>query len=281
MGLRYLAHDGTQIHSFLTDLFERRFREVGDFPCNTLVELLGENERNENETARQIRERHRHASYFGVETVTAMCSGDIHYMIRLVGKMVEDVGYDSLKQSGAEGPRISASRQSRIIRKAAGEFMESVRNLPRHGSALAAIISAIGNVSSSYLRYRNAANVKGNPPHQATRIEPYEPLDLSKDAQELLNDLIRFSILLMDPRGKSRRGVAVPRFYLRRYLIPHFNLTFSKRDSLELENRDIELLLTNPNLFKEQKRIKSQRDPRANKSQNQSQGDLFEGSEDD
>ena len=281
LGLRYLGHDGTQVHTFLADLFERRFRAVDDFPCNTLVELLGDNERNENESARQIRERRGHASYFGVQTVTAMCSGDIHYMIRLVGKMVEDAGDVSLEKSGPDEPRISAARQSSTIRRAAGEFMESVRNLPRHGIALAAIVSAIGNVSSSYLRYRNAANVTGSPPHQATRIEPYEPLDLSKDAQELLNDLIRFSILLMDPRGKSRRGGVVPRFYLRRYLIPHFNLTFSKRDSLELENRDIELLLTSPNLFHDQQRIKSLHDPRASKWRDQFQDDLFEGGKDD
>ena len=277
LGLRYLGHDGMQVHTFLTDLFERRFRAVDDFPCKTLVELLGDNERNENETARRIREKKVHTTYFGVQTVTAMCSGDIHYMIRLVGKMVEDAGDISVGKPGPDGPRITAAQQSNTIRKAAGEFMESVRNLPRHGSALAAIVSSIGNVSSSYLQYRNAANVKGNPPHQATRIEPYVPLDLTAEAQELLNELIRFSILLMDPRGKSRRGSVVPRFYLRRYLIPHFNLTFSKRDSLELENREIELLLTNPNLFHEKKRIKSADDPRASKWQDQFQSDLFDG----
>lgn len=79
---------------------------------------------------------------------------------------------------------------------------------------------------------------------------------MSREAREVLDDLIRFSILLIDPRGKSRRGAIVPRFYLRRYLIPHFSLTFSKRDSLQLENRDIELLLLNPRKFEEAKRLK-------------------------
>ena len=275
LGLRYLKHDGEQVQIFLGDLFQRRFRAVNDFPCDSLEELLGDNPRNENETARQFRDKKGHNTFCGVQTVTAMCSGDIHYMIRLVRKMVEDVGDIKSMDSHADTPLIPPAQQSRTIRTAAGEFMESVRTLPRRGKALAAIVSALGNVASSYMRFCNAANVAGTPPHQASRIEPYEPLDLSDDAQDLLNELIRFSILLMDPRGKSRRGEVVPRFYLRRYLIPHFNLTFSKRDSLELENREIELLLTDPNTFQERKRIKSADDPKAIKWRDQNQGELF------
>lgn len=269
LGLRYLKHDGDQVKTFLEDLFSRRFNAVQDFPCKSLGELLGENIRNENETARQFRDsRGPHSTFSGVQTVTAMCSGDIHYMIRLVGRMVEDAGGSAFLRSGTEVPRISTTRQAASIRTAAGEFMESVRNLPRRGDELAAIVSAIGNVARSYMQYRTSANETGNPPHQASRIEPYEPLALTEGAQELLNDLIRFSILLIDPRGKSRRGAVVPRFYLRRYLIPHFNLTFSKRDSLQLENDEIELLLTNPRKFQEMKRLRKDH-------VSKNQGDLF------
>ncbi|MCY3852180.1 MAG: protein kinase [Gammaproteobacteria bacterium] len=273
LGLRYLESDSSQVQSFLEDLFQRRFHEVKDFPCDSLMELLGDNPRNENDTARQFRERKGQNTYWGVQTVTAMCSGDIHYMIRLVGKMVEDVGDLS---SSEDVPRISSVRQSRTIRTAAGEFIESVRNLPRHGEKLALIISTLGNVASSYMRYRNARNEKGNPPHQASRIEPYEALHLSDDAQHLLNDLIRFSILMMDSRGKSRRGDVVPRLYLRRYLLPYFNLTFSKRDSIQLENDEIELLLTDPSTFEKRKRIKSANNPRVKRKDSKTQKNLFD-----
>ncbi len=256
LGLRYLRNEGGQVEAFLADLFEKRFREIEAFRCDTLVELLGENNRNENETARQVRAGKGNNTFFGIQTVTAMCSGDIHSMIRLVEKMVEDAGGMGSISTSSQVPRIAANTQSSTVRRAAGEFMESVRTLPQRGEGLAKIVSAIGNVASSYMRYRDARNETGNPPHQASRIEPYEPLCLSQDAQDLLNDLIRFSILLVDPRGKSRRGNIVPRFYLRRYLIPHFNLTFSKRDSLELENAEIELLLVDPAKFQETKRLK-------------------------
>ncbi len=263
LGLRYLKHEGTQIGAFLQDLFQRRFTAVENFPSRSLTDLLGDKPRNENETARLIRERKAANSYCGCQTVIAMCSGDIHYIIRLVGRMVEDAGgIEFIRQQTSE-PQIPFTKQSSTIRTAAGEFMESVRNLPRHGERLANIVTAIGNVSRSYLQHRNSGNQKGNPPHQASRIEPYEPLNLSSTAQEILGELLRFSILLMDPRGKSRRGELVPRFYLRRYLIPHFNLTFSKRDSIELENVDIELLLTEPDKFREVKRIKGTEDRRS------------------
>ena len=277
LGLRYLNDDGQQVEMFLGDLFRRRFDVVDEFQCETLDELLGRNARNENETARLFRKGQGQKTFFGVQTITAMCSGDIHYMIRLVGKMIEDVGGMESINSQDVVPRIPPSKQSDTVRRAAGEFIESVRNLPRRGEALAAIITALGTVAGSYMRFYNARNETGNPPHQASRIEPYEPLDLSKDAQELLDDLIRFSILLMDPRGKSRRGDSVPRFYLRRYLIPHFNLTFSKRDSLELESDEIELLLTDPRRFQEKKRIRGPKDPKARRRGDlrQGQGKLF------
>ena len=275
LGLRYLQHEGNQVQNFLEDLFGRRFREVESFPCDSLAELLGHNDRNENEMARLSRENKAQNTFFGVETITALCSGDIHYMIRLVRRMVEDSN-EQLQLNKADGqPIIAPARQSATIRAAAGEFMESVRNLPRRGNALAMAVTAIGNVARSYLRYVNAVNVTGNPPHQASRIEPYGQLNLSDEAQHLLDDLIRFSILLMDPRGKSRRGEVVPRFYLRRYLIPHFHLTFSKRDSLELDNREIETLLTDPHRFQETKRIRSADDARAKRWANPDQQELF------
>ena len=275
LGLRYLQHEGNQVQNFLEDLFGRRFREVESFPCDSLSELLGHNDRNENEMARLSREHKAQNSFFGVETITALCSGDIHYMIRLVRMMVEDAKEEPQSDRPDGQPLIAPGRQSATIRAAAGEFMESVRNLPRRGNALAMVVTAIGNVARSYLRYVNAANVTGNPPHQASRIEPYGQLNLSDEAQQLLDDLIRFSILLMDPRGKSRRGEVVPRFYLRRYLIPHFHLTFSKRDSLELDNREIEMLLTDPHGFQETKRIRSADDARARRWANPDQQELF------
>ena len=257
LGLRYISSSPQQISAFLEDLFIRRFKEVDAYPVSNLRELLGSIPRNENETARAFREKGGQENYAGMETIAAMCSGDIHYMIRLVGSMVEGFGGRDALANVTTEPRIPPRKQHKSIRTAAGSFMESVRTLPRYGQQLANVVSAFGNVVHSYLLYETSSNQTGNPPHQASRIEPYESLTLSDDARDILDELLRYSIFIEDPRGKSRRGQIVPRFYLRRYLIPHFRLTFSRRDSLQLESTEIEVLLCDPNGFENNKRLKS------------------------
>jgi len=164
--------------------------------------------------------------------------------------MVEDYGGKDKLVESTNTPLIPPAQQQKSIQKATGAFMESIRTLPDLGPKLVDIVTAFGNVAHSYLMYENSGNERGNPPHQASRIEPYESLKISPDAQKNLNELLRYSILMEDPRGKSRRGNVVPRFYLRRYLIPHFHLTFSKRDSLQLENKQLETFLCDPEKFK-------------------------------
>ena len=265
LGLRYITGDATQVSLFLRDLFRRRFRAVSHCPVSSLEELIGSFPRNENDVARAFRETKTRSTsaapeYAGCEVITSMCSGDIHYMIRLVGKMIEDNGGMTRLKSINTTPKIPARRQSQTIRAAAGAFMESIRTLPDKGPQLALVVTAFGNVARSYLMYETSRNEKSQPPHQASRIELYEPLRLSPEARDVLHELLRYSVVIEDPRGKSRRGRIVPRFYLRGYLIPHFRLTFSRRDSLRLESRELERLLCRPEAFEESMRLKSVED---------------------
>ena len=262
LGLRYIMDNSSRPLAFIQDLFARRFQSVHDYPVESLYQLLGSYHRNENAFARSLRkERSNRKStnrwYAGEETIAAMCSGDVHYVIELVNRMVSDVGGSTALSNVDIVPRIPPNTQHGSIRFAAGQFMESIRTIPSHGQQLANIVSAFGNVAHSYLLHRISKNQATSPPHQASRIEPYEPLMLSRDEKELLNDLLRYSILIEDPRGKSRRGQVVPRYYLRRYLIPHFWLTFSRRDSIQLNPDEIRMLLLSPRKFESVKRLRS------------------------
>lgn len=275
LGLRYISSDPNQTLEFLEDLFVRRFQEVEHYPVKNLKELLGSILRNENETARAFQDKRGQENYAGIETIAAMCSGDIHYMIRLVSSMVEDFGgRAALDETGVNLP-IPRRMQHQSIRAAAGAFVESVRTLPKWGQQLADIVSAFGNVARSYLLYETSSNQTGDPPHQASRIEPYESLRIGDEAQIILDELLRYSILIEDPRGKSRRGQIVPRFYLRRYLVPHFQLTFSRRDSLQLESTDIEALLCSPQKFEEKWRLKSKEEAARRRGLDPDQIELF------
>ena len=189
--------------------------------------------------------------------------------------MVEEYGGRSALASTSTTPRIPWRHQHNAIRGAAGAFMESIRTLPGRGPELADAITAFGNVAHSYIVYETSTNESLSPPHQASRIEPYEPLALTREAFQIIEELLRYSVLIEDPRGKSRRGEVVPRFYLRRYLIPHFQLTFSRRDSLQLENHEIEMLLRQPQEFEKKMRLRSLEDAARRRGRNPDQGDLF------
>ncbi len=227
-----------------------------------VTELVGSNPaQNWNEDARQIR-RVRKITIWGKESLSNLCSGDIHYVINLVASMVNAVGGEAQLRQSEDPPKVSASVQDKCIREEAGEFLRNLRGSCEHGDKLVAIASAFGIVANSFLRWRNSTNEKGEPPWQACRIEPHEALSLTGPAQNLYDELLRYSVFIEDDRGKSRRGKTVPRLCLRRFLIPYFNLTFSGRDSIPLEPEDIELLLTAPDQFEAKFRRRGPDEPR-------------------
>ena len=254
LGLVYLHAEVQPKLDFIEDVFRRRLAAPAKgYPVKELGELLGSNPtHNFNEAARQLRDRKK-LELWGKETLCQLCSGDIHYLIGLVREMVILAGGQE-ELAKTTTPRVQPREQNRAIREAAGSFLKNLRSIPKHGDQLVAIVTAFGNVAHSYLKFRNSRNEEGNPPHQASRIEPYEPLKLSGEAQRLYDELLRYSVFIEDFRGKSRRGKVVPRLYLRRFLIPHFNLTFSMRDSVELEPAEFEAFLLDPTRFEDQKR---------------------------
>jgi len=273
LGIQYITGDQDQTSAFIGDLFYRRFLAVQGYPVKTLEELLGSCPRNENARARVARkeasesEQKQFSRLYGHEVVSLMCSGDIHHMIRLVARMVDDFGGpEALLSKGVPIPR---HNQHQSIRNAAGAVMESIRTVPEVGPRLADVVAAFGKVAQSYLLHRTSFNEGKEQAHQASKVEPYDALRLSEDAEKIHAELLRYSVFIEDPKGKSRRGNVVSRLFLRRSLIPHFGLTFSQRDSVELENAEIELLLTDPDAFEARKRIKGDDD-------GQGSGDLFD-----
>jgi hypothetical protein len=257
LGVVYLHAELDPKLTFVEDVFRRRLAESEtSFPARELVDLVGSSsEQNNNELARLIRDDKK-PHLWGKQILCSLCSGDIHYLISLVGDMVRLCGGPQ-ELAKAEGEfRILPAIQNRAIREAAGSFLKNLRGIPKCGEQLVSIVEAFGNVSHSHLRYLDSKNEEASPPKQATRIEPYEALSLSEKAQQLYEELLRYSVFIEDFRGKSRRGNVVPRLYLRRFLIPHFNLTFSTRDSIELEPKEFEEFLVDPKGFEQRLRLK-------------------------
>jgi serine/threonine protein kinase len=255
LGLVYLSAEVPEKLKFIEDIFKRRFSTVSNYPVSNLDELLGNySGLNQVEIARALRKKEK-PEIWGKENLVQLCSGDIFYIISLVGRMVSYVSSNQDDLSAiSDKPKIALAVQMKAIRDEAGNFLNGLRVVP-NGSHLVRVVTSFANVAHSYLMFRNSGNLRNNPPHQASRIEPFEELKLSEKAYAIYQELLRYSIFIEDPRGKSRRGKIVPRLYLRRSLLPHFNLTFSKRDSIELENEDIEFLLLKPNEFEDKFRL--------------------------
>lgn len=260
LGLVYLGDESDRKLRFIEDVFRRRFQAASSFKIKDLETLVGSNpDQNANEDAREIRRVHR-LKHWSKQTLSNLCSGDIFYLIRLVREMVTTPeGTEALDGDGV--PRIPIDVQDHCIRAEAGKFLKNLSGSCEDGDRLVAIVQAFGKVANSYLKHRQSRNESANPPWQASRVEPYERLNLGPDAKRVYDELLRYSVFIQDFRGKSRRGDVVPRLFLRRFLIPHFNLTFSTRDSVQLEPADFELMILDPSAFAKKFRRKSPDEP--------------------
>jgi serine/threonine protein kinase len=256
LGMDFISASSADKLRFVDDVFNRRFSYTERFPIKSLQSLIGDDPNVDyNETARHLREG-RQTLVWGRSALGELCSGDVHFLIDLAAKMSSAAGGSEKLEAKLGVPAITPEIQTRTIRSEAGNFLKNLRALPK-GPQLVEVVEAFGNVAASYLRHRNSKNETANPPHQASRIEPYEDPTLSGAAREVYHDLLRYSVFIEDVRGKSRRGLVVPRLYLRRFLIPFFNLTFSKRDSLELSVDELRELLLNPKQFESRKRLRT------------------------
>jgi serine/threonine protein kinase len=253
LGQVFLRDESGRKLEFIEEVFRRRLGATSSFPVKELEILVGsEPNQNFNADAKRIREVQKQ-THWSKQTLANLCSGDIHYVINLVQVMVTSAGGAEHIKKSTDQPRIPVDVQDKCIRLEAGNFLSNLRGSCAQGAKLVAIVTAFGKVANSYLKYRNSKNELGDPPWQASRIEPYEPLKLSPEAQLLYDDLLRYSVFITDSRGKSRRGEFVDRLFLRRFLIPFFNLTFNMRDPISLEPGEVQLLLENPAEFEARK----------------------------
>ncbi len=251
LGLEYLVAAHQDKFRFMDDIFIRRFRAVENYYVQNLDQLIGDHPLpSNNELARKIKGDGK-SKEWGKQMLFELCSGDIFYIIELVGKMVIKSGGDAAIASKTI-PKIKEETQINAIREEAGTFLDSLGRI-EGGKKLVKVVTAFGNVANFYLKHKTSKNAEHDPPYQASRIEPMETPDFSDEAQEIYNNLLRYSLFIEDPRGKSIRGKVVPRLFLRRSLIPFFNLTFSTRDSIRLDNKDMEMLFIQPEEFADKK----------------------------
>lgn len=208
----------------------------------TLEKILGRSILRNTEMAEKIREAPLKVTYKGLDVFCSMWSSDIRESISLFAEMISKVNNSKLMKSNFV---IEDVIQDTAYREAGGKFLSllNAANTPSSninqlnsdkpfGSHLVEIVKAFHEIALFDLRNTDSKNQLKNPPKQARRIEIRSNEKLPDKLYEYYKGLIRYGVFIRDHRGKSIRGYAVPRLYLRGLLIPYFTLSFSKRDSI-------------------------------------------------
>ncbi|MFC7195462.1 hypothetical protein ACFQL4_13815 [Halosimplex aquaticum] len=275
----HFISDREKRNKFLMEVLNTRLETTKGIHSkySDITDILGERPyESYNDLARKIRSDS-DVNYAGFETLRDLFSGDISEMLRLVRGMFEEVGRYEDWEEGAIDLPIPPEKQNEVIKRYGGSFLNKIESIPETGERLREFAEVFGRNSNKLLMEKNSKNQTGNPPHQAFRIEIRDSFsfesgqhlnevltvlrrdtsrrpdkeEIAEEAQSIYDDLLQYGILLLDTRGKSIRGGAVPRLYLRRLLLPKFNLTPSQRDNVSMEPAEFVYMLINPEGYNE------------------------------
>jgi hypothetical protein len=239
-------------YKFLIGIINNRLRQSEGIhrSYHDIAKILGNTTYGNNKLARDIVAK-KHVNYHGIETFVDLCSGDISHMLRLARDIFAQVGGPGhFRKPRRKLVPIPADRQDRAIRRFGASFLNQLETITGTGPHLRRIVEAFGKIAHFQLCNLKSKNLKGNPPKQAFRIEMRSRPEFQDPYLfGLYSDLLRYGAFIRDVRGKSQRGVVVPRLYLRRILIPTFRLTFSQRDNVGMEADEFIHLLRDPSRF--------------------------------
>jgi serine/threonine protein kinase len=281
LGIVAINCDIQEKRDTISAIFEKRIERYNLFEEKglSLKRILGENDLSEVKRALKIRENDKQVIYYGFDVFCDMWSSDLRELIKIFSKMISEEGEDKIQKNLASNniSIISRDVQNKVLRETGGRFLHALSIVTNpfkkrsvstgkqtdhdYGKKLYEIVTAFQEIAYSVLKYRNVKNQTSNPPKQARKIELTTAVDkLDAEGLELYNGLIRYGVFIRDYRGKSVRGSAAVRLYLRSLLIPYCRLTFSKKENISFEWKYFNKFLRNPEAFKKEyiKKITSQ-----------------------
>ncbi|MFA7076535.1 MAG: hypothetical protein WC152_07730 [Candidatus Izemoplasmatales bacterium] len=269
----------------ISAIFDRRIKRSDIFAKydTNLDELLGNNNIKNTERAQTIRDNESKNLYYGTGVFYDIWSSDIRELIKIFSSMVsaqceagdidKRIEYVRLnKVNTPDNPVIQQKTQDKMFRFAGGSYLNLLKTVMNpcnnhghktetknkdiieetYGEHLFKISSALHQILSYDLKNKTSKNQEQSPPKQARRIEISDGSifgRLTPVAECYFSGLVRYGFFVNDPRGKSVRGSVATRLYLRSMLIPFFNITFSKRDSITLTCDEFNELLMMPDNF--------------------------------
>jgi len=271
LGIKAINCELKEKRDTISAIFEKRIGRYNLFEGKdlNLKKILGDTDLSEIKRAHKIRENDKQTIYYGFDVFCDMWSSDLRELIKIFSKMISEESEENIKKGlDTKGtPIISREIQNRVFRDTGGRFLHALSIVTNpfqnrsvsigkqidndYGKKLYEVVTAFQEIAYFTLKYKNIKNQEHKPPKQARKIELTTAIDkLDEEGKELYRGLIRYGVFIRDYRGKSVRGSAAVRLYLRSLLIPYFRLTFSKKDNISFEWSDLNKFLKNPEQFK-------------------------------
>ena len=216
----------------ICDIFARR-SEISEFKVANVRDFLGRSKIRD--IASEIRTRWKSNSlrglrYCGWSTIIDLCSGDISYIIDIVGQMLSS-------RPEAETGIVSIKEQNKIIKSYARSQLIKIQDTAVSGDKLYQIALNFGKMSLLKLQYSNVNEGSTKRPAEYLRIE-VEIGEGDEEARPIIADLLRSGIFIDGGLSSSSRGNPARRLIFRKLLTPTFPTTFRNRDTFAMTSRN-------------------------------------------
>jgi serine/threonine protein kinase len=231
------------IEACIADIFAKRF-QLSDQPLTDVKERLGESEAGSiaKEIRRRAEERTLHAfRYHGWDTVISLCSGDISYLIDILGQML---GTEEIAQGKKTGP-IGTELQNRVIRRYARQELYRLQDYSVEKYNLYEIALNFGKMSRFKLTEDELIG-KEKRPAEYLRIEVKLDHAFEQDARDAIAELVRNGVFIDGGFSASSTGTPARRLIFRKMFTPTFPTTARSRDTFSWSTKSFLEFVTKP-----------------------------------
>ncbi|MEY9633469.1 hypothetical protein ABIF66_001698 [Bradyrhizobium japonicum] len=229
------------IEADISDIFARRFRASEKFEQVTLKGFLGEDY--DGHFGREIRERSgkktaRGVRYFGSNTLVKLCSGDISYLIDMVGRMFREQTDSPIKQS----------TQHRVIRQYAWKQLYRLNDYQQAPCNLYECALNFGKLSLLKLLGDEVKEKGEGRPAEYLRIEVAFDDNIER-IRPIIASLLRAGVFVDGGFSNSSQGVPARRLLFRKIFTPAFPTTYNSRDTFAWSARRFLEFVDDPERF--------------------------------
>lgn len=236
---------------FTTELLAKRL-ELSGYK-GTPEEIIGHSKYKEGSLGKAIRIRASKGKrvndvYYGLETITALCCGDISVLLEIYRRI-----FKKGKVTIDTHQTVPAHLQHKVIEDVSRELCTYIKSYHPYGDDMYSIVTHFGTLSRRILHEGEPHRQKKNLIYpQTTRIEvdedPTQPhMKLTDRQRRIMKELIKRAIFIeLDPGRARHRLKPSLRWQLRPVLCPTFLTTPSKNIAIKWKPEEFRFFLTDP-----------------------------------